>query len=98
MPAVPSSLLEPVWVQFEALLPERPEFAPTHPLGCHRRRIPDRVVFEAIVRKMVFDAGYEKIAEPGCSDWTIRVRVKEWSQAGAWPTSSTVSRSRPSTR
>lgn len=82
MPAVPSSLLEPVWVQFEALLPERPEFSPDHPLGCHRRRISDRVVFEAIVRKMRFDAGYEQIAEPGCSDWTIRDRVKEWSHLG----------------
>ncbi len=46
MPAIPVSLLEPVWVEFAALLPERPEFHPDHPLGCHRRRIPDRMVFE----------------------------------------------------
>ncbi|MDP9366783.1 MAG: IS5/IS1182 family transposase, partial [Chloroflexota bacterium] len=38
MPAVPVSLLEPVWEQFVALLPERPAVVPTHPLGCHRRR------------------------------------------------------------
>ena len=30
MPAVPSSILEPLWVQFAALLPERPDH---HPLG-----------------------------------------------------------------
>jgi hypothetical protein len=78
---VPSCLLEPIWDQFCALLPEQPEFAPTHPLGCHRR-IPDRVVFEAIVRKLVFDAGYERIAETGCSDWVLRDRVKKWGALG----------------
>jgi len=30
------------WVR-GCLLPARPELAPTHPLGCHRRRTPDRV-------------------------------------------------------
>ena len=36
-----------VWVEFRALTGgERPQFDPGHPLGCHRRRIPGRVVFE----------------------------------------------------
>ncbi|MED7827823.1 IS5/IS1182 family transposase, partial [Streptomyces chiangmaiensis] len=39
MPALPSWLTEPLWDQFIALLPGRPEFHPDHPLGCHRRRI-----------------------------------------------------------
>lgn len=39
MPVLPASLFEPLWVQFSALLPERPRVAPTHPLGCHRERI-----------------------------------------------------------
>jgi hypothetical protein len=82
VPAVPSSLLQPVWVQFSALLPHRPEFSPTHPLGCHRRAVPDRVVFEAVVNKLVFGAGYERIASPGCSDWVIRDRVKKWAKLG----------------
>lgn len=82
MPAVPSSLLEPVWIQFSALLPEKPRFAPGHPLGCHREAVPDRVVFESIVRKLVFGCGYERIAEPGCSDWVIRDRVKKWTALG----------------
>ncbi|SCF96833.1 Putative transposase of IS4/5 family [Streptomyces sp. Ncost-T10-10d] len=82
MPAVPSSLLEPLWVQFAALLPLRPEFDPTHPLGCHRRAVPDRDVFEAVVRKLVFGVGYERVAEPGCSDWVIRDRVKAWTALG----------------
>jgi len=85
VPAVPSCLFEPLWDQFSALLPEQPPYAPTHPLGCHRRRVPDRVVFEAIVRKLIFDAGYERIPETGCSDWTIRDRVKTWSALGLAP-------------
>ena len=57
MPAIPSSLLEPVWVEFDALLPPRSEFHPDHPLGCHRRRIPDRVVFEHLVDALVHGSG-----------------------------------------
>lgn len=82
MPVIPSCLLEPLWGQFAALLPERPVFAPTHPLGCHRRRIPDRLVFEHVVAALVHGSGYERIASPGCSDRTIRRRVHEWAAAG----------------
>jgi len=73
--------LEPLWDQFSALLPERPLVSPTHPLGCHRQRIPDRVVFEHVIAALVHGSGYERIASPGCSDGTIR-RLKEW--AAAW--------------
>src|SRR5881398_2405222 len=82
VPAIPSSLLEPVWVEFAALLPTRGEFHPDHPLGCHRRRIPDRVVFEHLVDALVHGSGYERIASPGCSDRTIRRRLKAWAVAG----------------
>src|SRR5215472_5308120 len=80
---VPSCLLEPIWGEFCALLGgERPEFDPAHPLGCHRRRIPDRVVFEHVVAALVHGSGYERIASPGCSDRTIRRRLKAWAAAG----------------
>ena len=82
MPAVPVSLFHPVWEQFVALLPDHPTTAPTHPLGCHRRRIPDRVVFEHVVAALVHGSGYERIASIGCSDRTIRRRVKDWAEAG----------------
>lgn len=82
MPAVPSSLLEPVWVEFAAQLPDRGEFHPGHPLGCHRRRIPDRVVFEHLVAALVHGSGYERIASAACSDSTIRRRLKQWSASG----------------
>ncbi|WP_031036612.1 IS5 family transposase [Streptomyces sp. NRRL F-5650] len=82
MPALPSSLLETLWAQFAALLPAREEFAPGHPLGCHRRRVPDRTVFEHVVLALVHGSGYERISTPGCSDRTIRRRVKEWAEQG----------------
>ena len=82
MPVVPVCLLEPLWEQFAALLPERPLVSPAHPLGCHRRRIPDRVVFEHVLAALVHGTGYERIASPGCSDGTIRRRLKEWAAAG----------------
>jgi hypothetical protein len=43
VPALPPYLIEPIWQQLEALLPERET---NHPLGCQRSRIPERVVFE----------------------------------------------------
>ncbi len=82
MPAVPVSLIDPVWEQFAILLPDHPEVDPTHPLGCHRRRVPDRVVFEHVVAALVHGSGYERIASPGCSDRTIRRRVRAWADAG----------------
>jgi hypothetical protein len=82
VPVLPVCLLEPLWVQFSALLPERPRFAPTHPLGCHRERIADRVVFEHVIAALVHGSGYERIASPGCSDGTIRRRLKAWAAAG----------------
>ena len=83
MPVVPSCLLEPLWGEFAALLgQERPEFDPGHPLGCHRRRIPDRVVFEHVIAALVHGSGYERIASTGCSDRTIRRRLKAWAAAG----------------
>ena len=82
MLALPACLMEPLWGEFAALLPERPPYAPTHPLGCHRRRVPDRLVFEHVIAALVHGSGYERIASPGCSDGTIRRRLKEWAAAG----------------
>jgi len=80
---VPSCLLEPIWGEFCALIGgERPPFDPAHPLGCHRRRVSDRVVFEHVVAALVDGSGYERIASPGCSDRTIRRRLKAWAALG----------------
>ena len=78
MPAVPSCIIEPVWDQFQALIPA---VADEHPLGCHRPRVADRVVFDKLVQVLVLGAAYEKISETGCSATTIRRRRDEWIEA-----------------
>jgi hypothetical protein len=87
VPLLPASLIEPLWVEFAALIgsDERPEFALDHPWGCHRRRIPDRVVFDHLIGAFVHGSGYERIATPGRSDRTIRRRLHEWADAGHGP-------------
>lgn len=82
MPAVPSCLIDPLFAELDALLGAQLEFSATHPWGCHRRRISHRVVFEHIVAAMVHGSGYEIVASVGCSDRTIRRRLKEWATKG----------------
>jgi transposase len=79
VPALPPYLIEPIWQQLSALLPERHT---NHPLGCHRPRIPDRVVFEKLVQVLVFGCAYEKIADRSCSATTLRRRRDEWIELG----------------
>ena len=79
MPALPSSVLEPLWVQIAALLPTRPD---SHPLGCHRPRIADRIVFDKLIQVLVFGCGYRRIADHTCSATTLRRRRDEWIALG----------------
>jgi transposase len=75
VPAVPSCILEPLWDQFQALLPAR---RVSHPLGCHRPRVPDRVILDKLIQVLVFGCGYRRIADQGCSATTLRRRRDEW--------------------
>ncbi len=80
MPALPPYIIEPIlWQQFGALLPEH---RTDHPLGCHRSRIPERVVFEKLVQVLVFGCAYERIADASCSESTLRRRRDEWIELG----------------
>jgi len=79
VPALPPYLIEPIWQQFSALLPEH---RTDHPLGCHRSRIPERVVFEKLVQILVFGCAYERIADERCSESTLRRRRDEWIELG----------------
>ena len=79
MPALPPYLIEPIWEQFRALLPERKT---NHPLGCHRSRIPERIVFEKLLEVLVFGCAYERIADTTCSESTLRRRRDEWIELG----------------
>jgi transposase len=80
VPALPPYLIEPIWQQFSALLTEREV---NHPLGCHRPRIPDRVVFDKLVEVLVFGCAYHRIADELCSATTLRERRDEWIEIGA---------------
>src|SRR5215212_11857275 len=75
VPALPPYLIEPIWEQFSALLPER---RTSYPLGCHRSRILERLVFEKLVQVLVFGCAYERIADASCSESTLRCRRDKW--------------------
>jgi transposase len=79
VPALPSCLTDPIWEQVQALIPEPVD---DHPLGCHRPRVLDRVVFDLLVNALVFGAGYRRIADARCSATTLRRRRDEWIAAG----------------
>jgi transposase len=79
VPAIQPYIIEPIWEQFEALLPQR---RTNHPLGCHRPRVPDRVVFGKLVEILVFGCAYERIADESCSESTLRRRRDEWIELG----------------
>lgn len=83
MRAVPSSIIEPIWDQCSALLPPPSD---THPLGCHRPRIPDRLVFDKLVQVLVFGCAYHRIADETVSATTLRRRRDEWIAAGVMGT------------
>jgi hypothetical protein len=53
-----------------------------HPLGCHRPRIPDGVVFEKLIQVLVFGCAYHRIADESCSATTLRDRRDEWIELG----------------
>jgi transposase len=79
VPVLPAWITDPLWDQFHALLPERID---QHPLGCHRPRIPDRIVFDKLVQVLVFGCCYQRVADHTCSERTLRRRRDEWIAAG----------------
>jgi hypothetical protein len=64
MPAIQSCFIEPIWDQFEGLLPEHED---GHSLGCHRPRVADRLVFDKLVEVAVYGRAYRRIADSTCS-------------------------------
>lgn len=79
MPALPSFIIDPIWCQFTTLIPP---VIDTHPLRCHRPRIPDRIIFDKLIQVLVLGASYAKIADSTCSATTLRTRRDEWISAG----------------
>ena len=87
MPALPSWLADPLFDQFAALLPPREMFVATHPWGCHRRRIADRIVFDKLISDRRRCQGYgilighfcascdSRFCECSCVGWLKICRV-----------------------
>jgi hypothetical protein len=62
-----------------ALLPTRQV---DHPLGCHRPRIPDRIVLDKLIQILVCGCGYRRMADTTGSATTLRRRRDEWIALG----------------
>jgi len=83
MLALARSVFEPVWEMFEARIPPRP--APFHPLGCHRRRVPDRECFVGICARLVTGCSWDVAGVLSrTSESTLRRRFREWVTAGVF--------------
>lgn len=83
MLAMEPRVVDAVWNAVEGHLPPRPP--DTHPLGCHRQRIPDRDCFEGILIRLVTGCSWD-VASRLCkaSETTLRDRRTEWLEAGVF--------------
>ncbi len=84
MRALEREVADTLWEVIEPLLPPPPQ---THPLGCHRRRVPDRLCFRGILIRLVTGASWvdiEAILDHQVSDTTLRTRRDEWIDAGVF--------------
>ncbi len=68
-----------LWERIEPLLPERP----THPLGCHNPRVPDRNAMDAILLVLRTGMQWNALNASGiCSSSSAHRRFQEWERAG----------------
>ena len=72
-------------VMWSAIEPRLPDVVDDHPLGCHRRRVPDRTCFEAILFRLVARCSWDVAGRLGKgSETTLRRRRTEWLDAGVF--------------
>jgi hypothetical protein len=75
-------VVDVIWEAVGPLIPgHRPK---PHPLGCHRHRIPDRVCFERILRRLVTGSWDVAGRISGAGETTLRRRRDEWTPAGGF--------------
>ncbi len=65
---------------------------PSHPLGCHKPRIADRIIFEKLIQVLRFGCSYASIADCTCGATTIRDRRNEWIKDGIFADLKTIAR------
>jgi transposase len=84
MRALEAEVVDAIWAAVEPLLPTADR---SHPLGCHRPRVPDRLCFRGILIRLVTGASWvdiEAILDHQVSDTTLRARRDEWIEAGVF--------------
>lgn len=84
MRALEPDVVDAVWHAVKGLLPSPDR---THPLGCHRPRIADRICFEGILIRLVTGCAWvdvERLLGGAVSDTTLRARRDEWIAAGVF--------------
>ena len=84
MRALEPEVVDAVWAAIEPLIPPPPK---THPLGCHRRRVADRLCFWGILVRLVTGCSWttaEALLEYQVSDTTLRARRNEWVGVGVF--------------
>lgn len=70
-----------VWALMEPLLPARP----SHPLGCHNPRVPDRDAMNAILLVLRTGMQWNALDASGvCSCASAYRRFREWTEAGVF--------------
>jgi putative transposase len=70
-----------LWERVEPLLPERP----SHPLGCHNPRVPDRAALDAILLVLRTGMQWNALNATGiCSSSSAHRRFQEWVEAGVF--------------
>jgi transposase len=83
MHALDPAVHGPLYATIKDLLPQ----PKPHPLGCHRRRVPDQVIFAALLFRLVTGASWttiEQFLPWKVSDTTLRARRDEWINAGVF--------------
>lgn len=84
MRASDPEVVDAVWAAVEGLLPRRVR---SHPLGCHRPRVSDRLCFRGLLIRLVTGSSWtdvEAFLERRVSDTTLRARRDEWIAAGVF--------------
>ena len=84
MRALDPEVVAAVWAAVEPLVAVAPR---SHPLGCHRPRVPNRLCFEGILIRLVTGCAWvdaERLLSNRVSDTTLRTRRDEWIDAGVF--------------
>jgi transposase len=81
--ALDPRVVDAVWAAVQGHLPPRPP--DTHPLGCHRPRVPDRDCFTGILLRLVTGCSWDVAARfTPAGETTLRNRRTEWLNAGVF--------------